>query len=113
YGLVENENSPAVDRFAAENLSRQFSLLRSIALASVQMEAPVLSIEIIKALHFTALACLHPGAGQYRSEAVEVSGGFSPPAQSKIPALMEMFVVQVNRLWDRFDAVTLAAFVLW
>ena len=106
-GIVNNR------RLAAENLGRQYTFLRSVTLASLQMEAPVLSIDIIRALHYHALACLHPGAGQYRTDSVEVGDEFTPPAHPLIVSLMEMFVIQVNRLWDRLDAVALAAFTLW
>jgi Fic family protein len=114
HGLVAGDGSAASRRLAAENLGRQYSFLRSVTLASLDEDAPVLSLDIIRALHFHALACLHPGAGQYRTETVDVDAGFfAPPAHPQIAALMEMFAIQVNRLWDRLDAVALAAFVLW
>jgi Fic family protein len=113
HGLVSEEGGSAYRRLEAENLGRQYSFLRSAVRASLAMDAPVLSLELVRALHYHAMTCLHPGAGQYRTDQVEVGDGFSPPAHPQVPALMEMFAIQTNRLWDRLDPVALAAFVLW
>jgi Fic family protein len=112
HGLVGDDRA-AAQRLAAENLGRQFSFLRSAVAASLANESPVLSIELIRALHAHALACLHPGAGLFRTGPVEAGDGFVAPGPEQVGPLMEMFVIQANRLWDQLDAVALAAFVLW
>ncbi len=38
---------------------------------------------------------------------------YTPPDAYRVPALMDDFVNEVNRHWDKIDAVVLAAFVLW
>lgn len=81
----------------------------------------MLSIEVIKALNYHAVSCLHANAGEFRTWPVSVGdpskaadpNAFQPPLHIQVPPLMQMFTNQVNRMWDSTDAVTLAAFVLW
>lgn len=71
-----------------------------------------LSQNIIKALNFHAITCLHPYAGEYRPCPVTV-GQHNPPEFYRVPALMDDFVNEVNRHWHETDAVALATYVLW
>ena len=112
YDLVGTEQHPAYQQLAAENLGRQYSFLRSITIASLGVGQPMISTEVIKALNYHAISCLHTNAGEYRPCPVTV-GTFTPPPHFQVPALMQMFTNQVNRLWDSLDDVTLAALVLW
>ncbi len=72
----------------------------------------MLSIEVIKALNYHAISCLHVSPGEFRPCPVTV-GDYNPPAHFQVPALMQMFTNQVNRSWLEHDPVTLATFVLW
>lgn len=112
HDLVGSEQHPVYHELAAGNLGRQYSFLRSVTLASLQVGYPMLSIEVIKALNYHAISCLHANAGEFRPWLVEV-GDYKPPAHYQVPALMQMFTNQVNRMWESYDAVALAAFVLW
>jgi len=112
HDLVGTEQHPVYQQLSAENLDRQYSFLRSITLASLAVQ-PMLSIEIIKALNYHAVSCLHASAGEFRTWPVEVGGDFTPPLHIQVSPLMQMFTNQVNRQWDTIDAVSLAAFVLW
>ena len=121
HDLVGTEQHPAYQQLSAENLDRQYSFLRSVTVASLQLGQPMLSIEVIKALNYHAVSCLHASAGEFRVWPVTVGDpskaddpdAFKPPLHIQVPPLMQMFTNQVNRMWDGNDAVTLAAFVLW
>ncbi|WP_431358233.1 Fic family protein [Sphingomonas brevis] len=76
----------------------------------------MLSLEVIKALNYHAIACLHSSCGVWRPCEVHVGtgeGAFQPPPSWSVPGLMNMFVDEVNRFWAETDAVYLAAYVLW
>lgn len=112
HNLLGTEDHPIYNGLAAENLSRQYSFLRSITLASLSVGQPLLSIEVLKSLNYHAISCLHPGAGEFRPCPVDV-GDFKPPPHYQVPSLMQMFTNDVNRRWENADPVSLAAFVLW
>lgn len=112
FELVGSEANPVYQRLAVENLNRQYSFVQSIVEASLGLGQPMLSIEVIKALNYHAISCLHVSAGEFRPCPVSV-GAYQPPAHFQVPALMQMFTNMVNRSWQENDAVTLATFVLW
>lgn len=112
FELTNNEHHPAYQQLAVENLSRQYGFLQSIVDASLALGRTMLSIEVIKALNYHAISCLHVSAGEFRPCAVTV-GSYNPPAHFQVPALMQMFTNEVNRFWDATDAVALATIVLW
>lgn len=107
-----NENHPVYQDLSIANLNRQYDFLRSAVLASIALDRPLLSIEVIKALNYHAISCLHPNAGEWRPCKVSV-GEYLPPAFHQVPGQMHMFVDEVNRSWENADPVVLAAFVLW
>jgi hypothetical protein len=112
FEVVGNEQHPVYSQLAIENLGRQYGFLRSVVNASIALDHPMLSIEVIKALNYHAISCLHVSAGEFRPCAVQV-GTYQPPAHFQVPALMQMFTNEVNRRWTEWDAITKAAFVLW
>ncbi len=95
-----------------ENLNRQYDFLRSIVLASLDLKRDVLSLEVIRALNYHAISCLHATAGELRPCKVSV-GDFEPAPHYQVPALMDMLVDEVNRAWEKADPVLLTAFALW
>lgn len=113
YELVGTEQHAVYQTLAAENLARQYDFLRSMVQASLSMDHPLLSIEIIKALNYHVITCLHVSPGEFRPCPVSVGGVPFGPEHFQVPAQMQMFTNQVNRRWSEVDAVTLAAFVLW
>jgi Fic family protein len=112
YDLVQTEGNPAYQELMISNLYRQYGFLRSLVAASVALNRPMLSQEVIRALNYHAIACLHSSAGRWRPCPVTV-GDYIPPPFWEVPGRMEMFVDEVNRFWAESDAVFLAAFVLW
>ncbi|RSU96431.1 Fic family protein [Sphingomonas koreensis] len=112
FELVGNEKNPVYEKLAIENLDRQYSFLQSIVEASLALGQPMLSIEVIKALNYHAISCLHVSPCEFRPCQVTV-GTYTPPAHFQVPALMQMFTNLVNRNWETADAVELATFVLW
>lgn len=80
--------------------------------ASLAVGRPFLSQNILKALNFQAIACLHTNAGEYRPCPVYV-GEYTPPDHHRVAALMDDFVNQINRHWVEQDPVVLATAVLW
>ena len=114
FELVGSETHPVYQDLSIANLDRQYDFLRSIVGASVALNRPMLSIEVICALNFHAISCLHTNAGQFRPCDVSIPGsGLQFPAPFRVPALMAMFVDEVNRRWDTMDPLALAAYVLW
>lgn len=112
YELLNTENHPVYQELEVENGNRQYDFLRSIVLASLAVGRPFLSQNILRALNFQAIACLHTNAGEYRPCPVYV-GEYSPPQHHRVAALMDDFINQVNRHWTETDPVALATLVLW
>ena len=113
FDLVgENEQNPIYQDLAIANGNRQYDFLRSVVGASLAVGRPFLSAEVIQALNFHVITCLHSSAGEYRPCPVTV-GTHVPPAHYRVPALMDDFINLVNRMWEVTDEVVLAAFVLW
>ena len=113
FDLVgDNEQDPAYQNLAIENGNRQYDFLRSVVGASLAVGRPFLSSNVLKALNFQAIVCLHAYAGEYRPCQVTV-GGHVPPPHYRVQALMDDFVNLVNRHWETADPVVLAAHVLW
>ncbi len=108
----DTENDPRYQRMAIANGDRQYQFLKSVVEASVAIDRPFLPQNILKALNFHAIACLHTNAGEYRPCEVKV-GIHNPPANFRVPAMMDDFVNIVNRQWSEADAVVLGAYVLW
>lgn len=114
FDLVGTEDHPAYEALAIANLNRQYDFLRSLFEASTTLHRPMLSLEVILALNFHAISCLHANAGQLRPCDVTVGqGAYTPPQHFRVPSLMSMFVDEVNRHWGEGDPIFLAAYVLW
>ena len=113
FDLVrDNEHDPIYQKLTIENGNRQYDFLQSIVGATLSVGRPFLSSQILKALNFHAIACLHSFAGEWRPWIVKV-GNHEPPLHHRVDGLMEDFVNTVNREWEKADAVALASFVLW
>jgi Fic family protein len=112
HDIVGGENHQVYQTLAAENLDRQYAFLKSVVDASIALQRPLLSTEVILSLNYHAISCLHAYAGEFRPCPVTV-GARTPPPHFQVPGLMSMFVDEVNRNWDAIDPVVLAALVLW
>ena len=112
HDLVGSEANPIYQGLAIDNLNRQYDFMRSVVVASLSLPRPLLSIEVIRALNYHAISCLHTNPGEFRPCKVTV-GAYEPPPHYQVPALMNMFVDDVNRAWETADPVILAAYVLW
>lgn len=113
FELFGDEQNPLYQALEISNGARQYNFLNSIVLACVEANKPFLSQHIIKALNFQAITCLHTNAGEYRPCEVKVGNHYTPPEHYRVPALMDDFVNEVNRNWEKTDPVVLATFVLW
>lgn len=112
YELTGSENNPVYQALAISNAARHYDFLRSIVAAAVSVQRPFLSAQILTALNFHAITCLHTHAGEYRPCAVTVDE-YVPPDHYRVHALMDDLVNLVNRNWEGTDPVTLATFLLW
>jgi fido (protein-threonine AMPylation protein) len=112
HEIVGQEADPTYQRLSIENLDRQYGFLRSVAVASLGLGRPLLSLEVLLALNYHAIACLHAYAGELRPCPVFV-GQRQCPQHFQVPALMHMFIDEVNRNWDATDPISLATYVLW
>lgn len=112
FEIVGSEDDPVYQDLEIANGTRQYDFLKSLVSTSLAVSKPFLSSQILQALNFQAIACLHTNAGEYRPCEVVV-GRHTPPAQHRVSALMDDFINTVNRQWESADAVLLAALVLW
>jgi fido (protein-threonine AMPylation protein) len=112
FEILGTEHHQTYRDLEISNGARQYDFLRSLVTASLAVSKPFLSSQVLKALNFQAIACLHINAGDYRPCEVTV-GSHTPPEQYRVTTLMDDFIHTVNRIWESADAVTLAAFVLW
>ena len=112
YELFETEDHPTYAALSADNLSRQYDFLRSIVVAAIDADQPMISTTLIKALNYHAISCLHVNAGEYRPCRVQV-GDHKPPEHFRVPALMNAFINETNRYWDTAEPLQLAAYCLW
>lgn len=112
FEITGSEQHPVYQTLEIANGGRQYDFLRSLVDASLAVDRPFLSTHIIKALNFQAITCLHTSAGEFRPCAVTV-GPYIPPEPYRVQDLVEDFVNTVNRRWESFDPLVLAAYVLW
>lgn len=112
FELVGREDHPVYQSLAIENLDRQYGFLRSAVMASLELQRPMLSLEVVLSLNFHAITCLHGNAGVLRPCQVTV-GDYIPPPPWEVSSRMSMFIDEVNRSWEGADPVSLACFILW
>lgn len=69
---------------------------------------------LILELHLAGLIGVHALAGTYRNTPVTIGkSGHVPPKHTEIPDLVADMCRWVNDRWDDFEAIELAAYVLW
>lgn len=112
FEITGSEAHPAYQELEVANGNRQYDFLRSMVAASLSLERPFLSQQLLKALNFHCIACLHTNAGEFRPCSVHV-GDYKPPEHYRVQAQMDDFVNTVNLNWGNADPVELACFVLW
>lgn len=112
FELTNSEDNSVYQDLEIANGNRHYDFLRSLVVTSLAIGRPFLSQNVVKALNYHAIACLHTSPGEYRPCPVVV-GDHSPPDYYRVPALMDDFVNSVNRFWDNTDPVFLSTFVLW
>lgn len=112
YELLRSEAHPVYQELQVSNGGRQYDFLQSLVKAGLAVHKDHLSLEVVKALNFHAITCLHVSSGSFRPCTVSV-GDYQPPQPYQVTALMEDFVNSVNRHWESTDPVALAAYVLW
>lgn len=117
FELVGTESHPTYETLAIENLDRQYRFVESVFTACQSMNRTMITADVIRALNYHAIACLHVSAGQWRPCGVHTIRADGTrhdyPDFYRVPALMDAFVDDVNRNWAESDPVVLAAFVLW
>ncbi len=112
FEITGSEAHPAYQELEVANGNRQYDFLRSMVASSISLGRPFLSQQLLKALNFHCIACLHTNAGEFRPCSVHV-GDYEPPAHYRVQAQMDDFVNMVNLKWGETDPVALACFVLW
>ena len=66
FELTSSEDHPACQALEIGNGNRQYDFLRSVVAASLDLNRPFLSQQLLKAINFHAIACLHTNAGEFR-----------------------------------------------
>lgn len=112
FEITLSEDHEVYKELAISNGNRQYDFIGSIVSASLRIQRHFLSTQVIKALNYHAITCLHTNAGEFRPCEVHV-GEYNPPLPYRVKALMDDFVNEVNRNWDSIDPVVLGAYVLW
>jgi Fic family protein len=112
FELTNTEEHKTYQALEISNGNRQYDFLRSIVRASLELDRPLLSQDVIMALNYHAIVCLHSNPGQYRPCAV-AAGEFPTPDAHRVPTLMSDFINDVNRNWEKTDAGLLCAYVIW
>lgn len=112
HELVGSEQNPIYQQLEADNGIRQYDFIRSIVTAALALDRAHLSIEVIKALNYHAISCLHVSAGEFRPCVVSV-GTHTPVEFWQVPSHMQMFVDDVNRSWSTTDPLATATYILW
>jgi Fic/DOC family len=116
HEVFESEAHPVYQALQISNGARQYDFLRSAVGASLESGRDFLSTNVIKALNFHAITCLHVNAGEFRPCGVVVGQGadaYHPPQPFQVQARMDDVVDIVNRNWETAGEIGLAAFVLW
>lgn len=113
HDLVGGEAHESYRKLEVSNGLRHYDFLKSIVETAIEVDRPLLSQTILKALNFHAIACLHTNAGMFRPCKIKVGDREDFPEPWQLPDLMDDFVNQVNRRWAESDDLVLAAFVLW
>lgn len=116
HEIVGTEAHPVYQELQISNGARQYDFIRSAVAASLGVGRDYLSLDVIKALNYHAITCLHVAAGDFRPCEVVVGmppEDYHPPASFQVRARMDDFVNTVNRNWQSADELGLAAFVLW
>jgi Fic family protein len=112
FEITQSEEHESYQELEIANGNRQYDFLRSMVAAAVKLQRPFLSQQLLRALNFHAIACLHTHAGEFRPCPVEVSD-YIPPQHYRVQALMDDFTNSVNLNFHQMDPVVLSAFVLW
>jgi Fic family protein len=112
FEITGSEEHESYQELEIANGNRQYDFLRSMVAAAMTLQRPFLSQQLLKALNFHAIACLHTHAGEFRPCPVKV-GDYEPPAHYRVQALMDDFTNTVNLSFMQADPVVVAAFVLW
>ncbi len=112
FEITGSEEHESYQELEVANGNRQYDFLRSMVAAAMTLQRPFLSQQLLKALNFHAIVCLHTHAGEFRPCPVHV-GDYEPPAHYRVQALMDDFTNSVNLNYHTMDPVVLAAFVLW
>ena len=89
--------------------------MKSIISISLEVQFNGISHEIIKAINYHAIACLHDRAGEYRRVPVVVIGEnlYEPPSYHEVPNLMDEFISEVNGSWSNSGVLDVSSFVMW
>ena len=113
FALVdEQESHPLYQQLRASNAQRHYHFLASAIETALEIDYPMLSHVLIKAINAHTVALLHETAGQYRSCEVSVRD-HQPPRHDRVPLFMDYFVNLVNWYWQSIEAIPLAAYALW
>ena len=116
HNLLGGEEHSLYQKLQVSNGKRHYDFLNSVITTCLELKRDYLSMGVIKALNFHAISCLHVSAGEFRPCEVRVGmdeDTYWPPEHYLVPDRMEEMVNTINRRWDTFDPIVLAAYTLW
>ena len=112
HSVGKKESHPVYQTLEAQNRDRQYGFLESIVHASIDLNKPYLTHDVIRALNFHAIAHLHVTAGQFRKRAVKV-GNYDPPPAHEVEYEMGEFLYRLQNSWNDIPPTPLGSYVLW
>lgn len=114
FPLVKNnKTNPIYTAMAVSNLKRLQTFLDSAIVAATQLHHRKVTHDLIKALNYHAIVCLHEFPGEYRKSKARKLKNYQPPSANEVQGLMNDFVEDINQNIGVWDDLVLGAFALW
>src|SRR5438132_4418191 len=111
--VVDESEAKAFSYITQRNLLWQYDFLTD----SIRLGLPrrrKLDGYLIRALNFFAVVNLSELPGEIRRDDVHIEGSdYQPPAHHAVSSEFLDFIPQLHSIWDQWDSLHVAAYVLW
>lgn len=107
---AENEELSAIVR--NQNIGRQYGVLINSITIGIEKGPSSFDKYLMWTLNHVAVANLHDFGGRFREGNVSV-GDHKPPPHQKVDALIDDFILTIQKNWDQWNVADLASYGLW